>query len=966
MKCLNRRILYKAMRFFFTEKKAYIIIGSVLFIAIGLASATIYFKSQKNKNATEPDNKDIARKDELEKMQNRKEDADNREIKSHLVSRENLLGRVDTKKERNKNTNDIVSASISVLPTPNQKASALDGAKSNRAPYNSNKRFKSQLKIEVTKDNNFIVMNDKKMDKATKETRNRLEKENMSIKEGGSVDFKEKLDSFDTKNASLQSNNHQDCAEADVDTDMCNEVSKINFNPLIYMKDVINSIRNPEEVIAESFNKCVEYTIYEFVFLLGRSIQERKLLISEIERECTTNEVSKYQYIFDHPKSQITKTDIVQLKMFIDVHGPRIYNDEKEALSMPEDSNNLNLTIGDILVRLKNYYNQDKLLLDNCFMDIFNMNNNVKKALESLLTIPEIIYDLSYVINLETIKTSAARIMDKKDDRHYHINNWFSTNTSNSSGFLMLYYILTTLKDIAEIHRVYSSNFRELCNNRDYLIRIKEIELQFEQIMSEREVFYSIHAGEYDRYHLVYIDLYNAICAFYESTPFFVYNEGEEESKIIHNDETKKEIPYNNDSVSTKEQNSDNPKGKIIELWGKKIIEEEKLLLWNHGIKSPMFDKDIKCLVSQSEMPFLIDSPEIPSNFEFYVINNSEQKRYTHYLPRKYEDQLTAMDILKYAVEMHGLEEKYTHIILYHKKTRKWSNESDKHNFSFKKLLDNDLVPFIYYIPLFSENLNKENSNENEMLFLVEFTTENPIVNGSILRVPLFLNELLFKSISNFKISAISQLCASGNSINSQIVKYKEIEPIKQLNCFAPQYPYIIEVIEDFPIYSGMYVDLEKSTITSIDSLISSSAHAKFFFDFRKEYLNSYIARIPSIWGYSNIYSTKEANKLKDPSLKKSPSLKAQIIVTQDANSDPETEGASKSIYFCGCSPSGKETLYAYYKKNKKMDMAPFNSLKQENVENVHILHIRLEPQWHKFISNSKLCCDLLINLMSN
>ncbi|EIJ89307.1 hypothetical protein NEPAR06_1601 [Nematocida parisii] len=955
------------MRFFFTEKKAYIIIGSVLFIALGLASATIYFKSQKNKKVTEPDNKDIARKDELEKIQNKQEDADSREIKSQMAFKENLPEQVHAKKERNTNTNDIVSASISDLPTPSQKTSALNGVKSKRAPYNPNKRFKSQLKIEVTKDNNFIVIDDKKVDKATKETRNRLEKENMSIKESSLVDFNEKPDSIDTKNASLRPNNLQDCAKADDDAYMCNEVSKIKFNPLIYMKDVINSIRNPEEIIAESFNKCVEYTIYEFVFLLGGSIQERKVLISEIERECTTNKVSKYQYIFDHPKSQITKTDIVQLKMFIDVHGPKTYNDEEEALGIPEDSNNLNLTMGDVLVRLKNYYHQDKLFLDNQFMDIFNISSNIKKVLECLLTIPEIIHDLSYVMSFSVIKASITRIMDTKDDKHYQVNNWFSANKNNVSGFLMLYYILTTLKEIAEIHKLYSSDFQELKNNKNYLTQIKEIGLRLEHIMSEREAFYSKYAGECDRYYLMGIDLYNAMCIIYESTPFFVYSKGKEESIIIHNDETKKEIPYNNDSVSTMEQNSDNPnQGEIIEVWGKKIIEEERLLLWDHDIKSPVFDKDIKCLVSQSEMPFLIDSPETPSNFEFYFINNSEQKRYTHYLPRKYEDQLTATDILKYAVEMHGLEEKYTHIILYHKKTRKWSNESDKHNFSFKKLLDNGLVPFIYYIPLFSENLNKENPNENEMLFLVEFTTEKPIVDGSILRAPLFLNELLFKSIRNFKISTVSQLCASGDSINPQIVKYKEIEPIKQLNYFAPQYPYIIEVIEDFSIYSDMYVDLENSTITSIDSLISSSAHAKFFFDFRKEYLNNYIARIPSIWGYSNVYSTKEGNKLKYDSLKKSPNLGVQIIVTQDANSDPETESDNKSIYFYGRSPSGKKTLYAYYKQNKKMHMAPFESLKQEKMKNADILHMRLEPKRHKFISNSKLCCDLLINLMSN
>ncbi|OAG30570.1 hypothetical protein NEIG_00082 [Nematocida sp. ERTm5] len=602
----------------------------------------------------------------------------------------------------------------------------------------------------------------------------------------------------------------------------------LQFNTYLYLNDLLRTEDEKRNAVYNSYLKNKNESMLKFVAGLGKSFQERMILINEITRSYqTAQNDSVYSYI-----SEIEGFDwdiFIQLSKFLSVHAPVTYKERSETEEYKRTHQRAEYTSGDVLVNLWKYsddickYEFDLNWFEDFEIDVFikdmerteefqfSMNqfesvglqeiynnsplfktelSDLFHALYSIFSIPEVVHDLRFVFNAQFLD-SIIYNMQRNPSRlnamltAMQLNNMPAIRVHVKNMVLLMQALIGLLSRFVDPYDVHTGKV-----SQENLIFLTLLQMrQFFFVSSLVNTNATVKMAKHAR---IYNDMYNILCIAYEFSPL-LYN------------------------------------GR--ELWGKRVIRQNRYELCRikesiDKMKLPTVEKYNTIESSPLTIKY------VPANryFLVYFVDNLHHTRRPVYIPDDHIN-ISAEHIILHISKVYDINYKLIHAFRYCMEDRCWDYIEYPTLYEIKYKPKPHIIVF-YYIP---EILNPREVNN---LMFVEFKIQKTVkkngkVDKNIIPLPLFLNKFY-----------VSMLKLSGHSYQNNISEEPPM-PINSLHSVKKTRPYVYAFNssdQSLTFYQRLYIDCvrdECKTRCDIDHLIATHTHKYICYD--KSHEDSYV-----------------------------------------------------------------------------------------------------------------------------
>ncbi|KAI5128550.1 hypothetical protein NEPAR04_1246 [Nematocida parisii] len=472
-------------------------------------------------------------------------------------------------------------------------------------------------------------------------------------------------------------------------------VKDIKYDPHIYIDDLLLLSKSERESkIEKVFGSIESRGFWCFVKELGSSVQERKVLIDDIidnKEMC-----ARFEKKFGHGV-------FLKLQKMIENYAPKMYKNEDETKKDFFDEGAPCLTVGDSLVRLKNYYDDDKKIINEQII-LSNRGKNscfLNTAIHSLLSIREIRADLNnitqdFITNVESIAAGKRDVCER-----------LKTELSLDRNFLLrdLFDVVIRLNkiarafDAADVGKISEEVDKILYNEKMAIYSIINLEQQY--------CVYNPHT-KIRNYNISdsitsYITLYNIMCFFYQFCPLF---NGQ------------------------------------VEILGKKIVQQQEFITCTINQDSSAAQETAPYPSYKSNLMVLTEYD--PTEYsKIHYVDCRDHKYIPVYIPK--EKCFSSIECIKRHISrLYSIDSAELHLFLHNETSKKWSFTLLS-NYSMEKLFnDATSTAVFYYIP------GATDMSKNYNLMFLEFSSSNKGSSRSRnkqLQLPLFVDELIYSAV---------------------------------------------------------------------------------------------------------------------------------------------------------------------------------------------------------------------------
>ncbi|KAI5166039.1 hypothetical protein NEIRO03_0702 [Nematocida sp. AWRm78] len=469
----------------------------------------------------------------------------------------------------------------------------------------------------------------------------------------------------------------------------------IKYDPHIYIDDLLLLSKSERESKIERVFESIESRgLWCFVKELGSSVQERKVLIDDIidnKEMCTRLEEKFGHGIF------------LKLQKIIENHGPKMYKNEGETKKDFFNEGPPRFTVGDSLVRLKNYYDDDKKIINKQII-LSNRGKNscfLNTAIHSLLSIREIRADLNNIT--QDFITSVELIATSKRDECERLK----TELSLDRNFLLhdLFDVVIGLNkiarafDAADAGRVSKEVDKVLYDEKMAIYSIINIEQQY-CVYNEKTKMRNYNISESIT---SYITLYNIMCFFYQFCPLF---------------------------------------NEQVEILGKRIVQQQEFITCT--INPTSSDAEETAPYPSSKSNLMILTKYDPAEYsKIHYVDCRDHKYLPVYIPK--ENCFSSIECIKRHISrLYSIDPAELHLFLHKEASKKWSFTLLS-NYSLNELFnDTESTAVFYYIP------GATDVSKNYNLMFLEFPSSDKGSSSSKseqLQLPLFMDELIYSAV---------------------------------------------------------------------------------------------------------------------------------------------------------------------------------------------------------------------------
>ncbi|KAI5143777.1 hypothetical protein NEPAR07_0851 [Nematocida parisii] len=654
--------------------------------------------------------------------------------------------------------------------------------------------------------------------------------EDLQIRRGRYIEILKKrriLNNTDSDNSELEI--LSEAEKLDIQNDI-RLAENLQFNTYLYLNDLLRTEDEKRNAVYNSYLNNKNESMLKFAVGLGKSFQERMILINEIARsyqDAQDDSICIYSYI-----SEIKDFDwdfFIQLSTFLSVHAPVTYKERSETEEYKRNQQIPEYTSGDVLVNLWKYsddicrYDFDLNWFEHFEIDVFikdmersqefefsinqfesvglqEIYNNsplfktelsvLFHALYSIFSIPEVVHDLRFVFSTELLD-SIIYNMQRNPSRlnamitAMKLNNMPAIKVHIKNMILLIQSLIGLLCRFVDPYDVHIGNVSQENLIFITLLHMRKFFFVYSLVNVNATMKMATHAR-------IYNDIYNILCIAYEFSPL-LYN------------------------------------GK--ELWGKRVIRQNRYELCR--IKKSI---DKMKLPTAGKYSTIESSPltikYVPANqyFLVYFVDNLHHTRRPVYIPDGYIN-ISAEHIIMHISKVYDIDYKLIHAFRYCMEDSCWDYIEYPTFYEIKYKSNSKIIVF-YYIP---ETLNPREVND---LMFVEFkiqkaTKENGEADKNIIPLPLFLNKFY-----------VSMLKMSGHSYQNNISEEPPM-PINRLDSVKKTRPYVYAFNSSnklLTFYQHLYIDCardESKIRCDVDHLIATHTHK--YICYGKSHEDSYV-----------------------------------------------------------------------------------------------------------------------------